>query len=144
MIRRKFYDVEALVDSLEMQIGARDDLITRLTARVAELEGALEHTWKVLDAAGTLNLSNGVQLGPTVWYVKIEEAREMSRAALSQPAQPAPAAWRPIETPPPVGDQALYWTTKTEDDKPGYQLRFFPGVKCTHWMPLPPPPEKGE
>jgi hypothetical protein len=68
----------------------RDDAIDRLTARVAQLEGALEHTWKVLDAAGTLNLSNGVQLGPTVWYVKIEEAREMSRAALSQPAQPAP------------------------------------------------------
>jgi uncharacterized coiled-coil protein SlyX len=149
MMRRKFHDVEALVDSLEMQIGARDDLIARLearvkelekmdaeaathvesvicmmsdyftgeppyvgwkglglalredyaerdrlraeldrlTARVAQLEGALEHTWKVLDAAGTLNLSNGVQLGPTVWYAKIEEAREMSRAALSQPAQ---------------------------------------------------------
>jgi uncharacterized coiled-coil protein SlyX len=38
MIRRKFHDVEALVASLEMQIGARDDLIARLTARVAELE----------------------------------------------------------------------------------------------------------
>jgi len=49
------------------------------------LRAALEHTWKVIDAAGTLNLSNGVQLGPTVWYVKIEAAREMSNLALKEP-----------------------------------------------------------
>jgi len=52
---------------------------------ISRLRAALEHTWKVIDAAGTLNLSNGVQLGPTVWYVKIEEAREISNLALKEP-----------------------------------------------------------
>jgi hypothetical protein len=56
------------------------------TARAERLEAALRETWRVLDAAGTLNLTRGVQLGPTSWYVKIEDARLESRAALS----PAP------------------------------------------------------
>jgi hypothetical protein len=107
------------------------ELNLKLTARVSELEAALDDaiSYIVGDISGSAQRAGIIK---------------QARAALTQPAQPAPPAWRPIETPPPVGDQALYWTTKTEDDEPGYQLRFFPGVKCTHWMPLPPPPEKGE
>jgi hypothetical protein len=47
-----------------------------------ELRRALSHLVEVIDAAGLLNLSNGVQLGPTVWYVKASEAMDIARAAL--------------------------------------------------------------
>lgn len=45
---------------------------------------ALQETWRILHAAGTLNLSNGVQLGQTVWYVKITNAEELSAAAIAK------------------------------------------------------------
>ncbi len=38
----------------------------------------------VIDAAGLLNLSNGVQLGPTSWYVKASDVLDSARAALAQ------------------------------------------------------------
>jgi hypothetical protein len=63
------------------------DKLAAAEARAERLEAALRETWRVLDAAGTLNLTRGVQLGPTSWYVKIEDARLESRAALS----PAPS-----------------------------------------------------
>jgi len=44
---------------------------------------ALEGLLSVIDAAGLINLSNGVQLGQTVWYVKASEAVEYAREALS-------------------------------------------------------------
>ena len=50
------------------------------------LRAALQETWRVMDAAGLIHLSNGVQLGPTAWYVKACDAREMSLNALNQKA----------------------------------------------------------
>lgn len=43
---------------------------------------ALTETWKVLRAAGLLNLSNGVQLGQTAWYVKACDAEALSDEAI--------------------------------------------------------------
>lgn len=44
---------------------------------------ALRELVRVIDAAGLHNLSNGVQLGPTVWYVKAHDAMESARAVLA-------------------------------------------------------------
>jgi hypothetical protein len=44
---------------------------------------ALRRLVNVIDAAGLLNLANGVQLGPTVWYVKASDAREAALKALA-------------------------------------------------------------
>lgn len=51
-------------------------------ARIAKLERVLQCLVAVIDAAGLHNLSNGVQLGPTVWYVKAHDAMTAARAAL--------------------------------------------------------------
>ena len=48
----------------------------------AALVEALKQTWKVIDSAGLLNLSNGVELGQTSWYGKARDARAESDAAL--------------------------------------------------------------
>ena len=45
---------------------------------------AAKEVLRVIDAAGLINLSNGVQLGPTVWYVKASEATDYARAALAE------------------------------------------------------------
>jgi hypothetical protein len=134
-------------------IGEAADEITRLTEEVERLKSGYQGACYACEPVGELNLKLTARVseleaalkeirGCTSEHGGAAKALKIISVALS-PVQPAPSAWRPIETPPPVGDQALYWTTKTEDDEPGYQLRFFPGVKCTHWMPLPPPPEKG-
>ncbi len=49
-----------------------------------DLYGALTHLVKVIEAAGLLNLSNGVQLGPTVWYVKACDAIDYARRAIAK------------------------------------------------------------
>lgn len=54
-----------------------------LKAQRDELLAALEETWRVINSAGLLNLSNGVQLGATSWYVKASTAREISAAAIA-------------------------------------------------------------
>ena len=41
---------------------------------VTALVEATEHLRSVIDAAGVENLSRGVELGPTVWYVKMQAA----------------------------------------------------------------------
>lgn len=61
--------------------------LERLTALNAELATALEEVCGVIDAAGTLNLSNGVQIGQTAWYVKITYAMNAARAALQKAKQ---------------------------------------------------------
>jgi len=56
----------------------------------------------VIEAAGLGNLVNGVQLGPTVWYVKTSDAMNAARVALSadpvavEPAQQEPVHWRAV------------------------------------------------
>ena len=49
----------------------------------AALMEALKATWRVIDAAGLHNLTNGVQLGQTVWFVKASDAKHLSQSALS-------------------------------------------------------------
>lgn len=58
--------------------------IDALRAVNAELVEALEGFIGVINAAGIYNLSRGVQLGQTVWYVKASDAMESSRAALAK------------------------------------------------------------
>jgi hypothetical protein len=58
-------------------------------AECARLRDALTGLVAIIDMAGLLNLSNGVQLGPTSWYVKASDRLESARAALaSQDGQP--------------------------------------------------------
>jgi hypothetical protein len=56
----------------------------RLIAAAPDLLEALKDTWDVLDAAGLHNLSNGVQLGQTVWYVKACDAKRSAIAAIAK------------------------------------------------------------
>lgn len=55
----------------------------KLMAERDEAWEALRGLVKVIDAAGLLNLSNGVQLGSMSWYVKAGERMRRARAALS-------------------------------------------------------------
>jgi hypothetical protein len=63
--------------------------ISELLAEIERLRPALQGLVSVIDAAGLLNLSNGVQLGPTVWYVKATERMDIARSALES-ASPTP------------------------------------------------------
>jgi hypothetical protein len=60
------------------------DANARLIAAGPDVLNALQETWRVLRAAGTLNLSNGVQLGKTAWYIKINDAEALSDAAIAK------------------------------------------------------------
>lgn len=78
----KRYD-DAMV-ALVAEWKARDAEIARLGSLNAELLEALEETWRVLRAAGTLNLTRGVQLGQTSWYVKCCDAESLADAAIAK------------------------------------------------------------
>ena len=117
------------------------DEITRLTARVEELEGALERIDRIEvydeDARETLRSKLGVM-------------RDIARAALSA-SQPAPSPWRLIETAPTDGTVVLVFAAERDGlaafqctaayhEDAGWcvdELR-----EVTHWMPLPPAPQK--
>lgn len=49
--------------------------------RAEKLNSAVIGLLDVIDAAGLRNLANGVQLGPTVWFVKASDAVEYARQA---------------------------------------------------------------
>ena len=49
-----------------------------------DLYFALKRTWEVIDAAGLLNLTRGVQLGQTSWYVKATDARALAMQAMTK------------------------------------------------------------
>ena len=51
----------------------------------AELVGALSALVEIINAAGLINLSNGVQLGQTVWFVKASDRMKWAESALAQP-----------------------------------------------------------
>jgi hypothetical protein len=55
-----------------------------LSKAAPNLLEALEELTEIIDKAGLLNLSNGVQLGPTVWYVKATERMDYARAAIAK------------------------------------------------------------
>lgn len=50
----------------------------------SELLEALKELAGVMDAAGLLNLANGVQLGQTVWYVKATDAMNLARSLIAK------------------------------------------------------------
>jgi len=52
-----------------------------------DLLAALTDLADIIDAAGLVNLSCGVQLGPTVWFVKASDRLGFARAAIAK-AQP--------------------------------------------------------
>jgi hypothetical protein len=56
----------------------------RLIAAAPELLDALKDLLGVIDAAGLINLSNGVQLGQTVWFVKASDAVNYATAAIAK------------------------------------------------------------
>lgn len=58
--------------------------VKRIRDAAPELLEALEETWRVLRAAGLLNLTRGVQLGSTSWYVKACDAEQLSDAAIAK------------------------------------------------------------
>jgi len=59
--------------------------VARMFAESGEMLNALELAVNIIDKAGLMNLSNGVQLGATSWYVKasgiFDYARDVIRAA---------------------------------------------------------------
>ena len=69
--RREFYTREILKEARE----DRDE--------IRELRGSLAELVQIIEKAGLNNLSNGVQLGQTAWYVKANYAMERANAALN-------------------------------------------------------------
>lgn len=53
-----------------------------LIAKAPELREALTELVNIIDRAGLLNLSNGVQLGATSWFVKASERLEYAKRVL--------------------------------------------------------------
>lgn len=56
--------------------------IVEQRTKIAELQEALQGLVSVIEAAGLSNLSNGVELGPTVWYVKASDAMAFAKETL--------------------------------------------------------------
>ena len=61
--------------------------LDRLRPVTDQLLAALKELVAVIEAAGLHNLTNGVQLGPTVWYVKASDAISSARAAITAAEQ---------------------------------------------------------
>lgn len=60
------------------------DANAHLIAAAPDMHDALAGLLSVIDAAGLLNLSNGVQLGQTSWYVKASDAVDYARGVLAK------------------------------------------------------------
>ena len=78
--------VEEAADALNASIKAvlMDELHdhAKAQAEIEHLRGAAKWFVEVIDKAGLLHLSFGVQLGQTSWFVKASEALDNLRAAL--------------------------------------------------------------
>lgn len=78
-------DVENMAFALMREAPAADPLRGAGPQTVnAELLPALKGLLGVIDAAGLLNLSNGVQLGQTSWYVKASAQLEWARDVIAK------------------------------------------------------------
>ena len=60
------------------------DANARLIAAAPDLLEALKATWAVLDAAGLMTLSFGVQIGGTAWYLEASDVKQQARAAIAK------------------------------------------------------------
>jgi hypothetical protein len=83
---------------MKLPKGTLTDDVTELKRYALELERALAAEREalaglvsIIDKAGLLNLSNGVQLGATSWYVKASDAMDYARELLRSRA-PEPQA----------------------------------------------------
>ena len=140
---------------------------------VCEVTEALESLVRVIDAAGVNNLTNGVQLGQTSWFVKCTDAMSRARKALATLGEGgAWSGWHPMSEAPKDGSEFLgiYWNPD-HGHGPDYsllrwddQVKAFVGycdgersIKsegdrwtdyhtpfCTHWRPLPEPKPLGD
>lgn len=79
-------DVHGVNGEFVADCGCHDKATANATliAAAPELLWALKETWRVLHAAGLLHLSNGVQLGQTVWFVKASDAQHLSELAIAK------------------------------------------------------------
>lgn len=75
-------DVASLAAAMLEQIHARDRDIEDWQATAIRMENALRGLVGVIEAAGLENLTRGVQLGQTVWYVKASDAMAEAHDAL--------------------------------------------------------------
>lgn len=75
--------LQSALRELGAEVVANRDTILAALSAAPELLAALEETWRVLRAAGLLNLTRGVQLGQTSWYVKACDAEALSDAAIA-------------------------------------------------------------
>lgn len=75
-------DATSLAAALLEQIHSRDRDIEDTQAAAIRLENALRVLVGVIEAAGLENLSRGVQIGQTVWYVKADGALADAHDAL--------------------------------------------------------------
>lgn len=75
-------DAASLAAALLEQIHSRDREIEDWQATAIRLENAVRGLVSVIEAAGLENLSRGVQLGQTVWYVKATDAMAAAADAL--------------------------------------------------------------
>lgn len=72
-----------LADAPEFSKGCWDDLARKhLQKQRDAARDALAQVVKLIDAAGLHNLSNGVQLGPTSWFVKMSDAMAAAKELL--------------------------------------------------------------
>ena len=78
------------ITELEAKVETAEDVRSLLLkadreaqAKVANLEAALRELRDVINAAGLINLSLGVQLGQSVWYVKAKDAMAAVDEALT-------------------------------------------------------------
>ena len=77
------YEVVIPFSAFQALYDATDDRATlQSQEQIKLLREALAELWRVIDIAGLHNLSNGVQLGQTSWFVKASDAVEQARQAL--------------------------------------------------------------
>jgi FtsZ-binding cell division protein ZapB len=130
------------------------DEITRLTARVDSYKsrvGKLVSENTALRKETQEYARQIIDLEEEIGQLKTGLAIAETRAALS-PVQAAPSLWRPIETAPKDETRVLLFVPPYGPTT-GHRGSVSGAWRChsvlnqevqpTHWMPLPPPPEKG-
>lgn len=75
-----------IIAFLRRQRNGEEHANGRVMAAAPNMRDALEHLVGIIEAAGLLQLSRGVELGPTVWYVKAVGAMDYARRVLDAAA----------------------------------------------------------